>query len=81
VILDDTLLGILVCPIDKQSLLYFADQDLLYNPRLRRVYHVSEGIPLMLARDAEPVVDLEHERLMKCARAGEAIVTSGAGTR
>ena len=36
--LEDALLDILVCPIDKHGLLYFADDAVLYNPRLRRLY-------------------------------------------
>ena len=32
--LEDALLDILVCPIDKRGLLYFADDAVLYNPRL-----------------------------------------------
>ncbi len=74
--LDDALLDILVCPIDKHSLLYFADDSLLYNPRLRRMYRIENGIPLMLAKQALPVPDEEHNRLMKCARRGEARPTS-----
>ena len=36
--LEHALLDILVCPIDKRGLLYFADDAVLYNPRLRRLY-------------------------------------------
>ena len=39
--LEDALLEILVCPIDKRGLLYFADDAALYNPRLRRLYRPS----------------------------------------
>jgi uncharacterized protein len=69
--LEDPLLDILVCPIDKQGLLYFADDAILYNPRLRRLYRIEDGIPLMRANQAIPVPDEEHERLMKLARRGE----------
>jgi uncharacterized protein len=69
--LEDALLDILVCPIDKRGLLYFADDAVLYNPRLRRLYRVDGDIPLMLADQAEPVPDEEHQRLMNCARRGE----------
>ena len=50
--LEDALLDILVCPIDKRSLLYFADDAVLYNPRLRWLYRIEDGIPLMLPEDA-----------------------------
>ena len=36
--LDPQLLEILACPEDKGPLLYFADEDALYNPRLHRRY-------------------------------------------
>jgi uncharacterized protein YbaR (Trm112 family) len=70
--LEPALLKILVCPVDKGSLLYFADEDLLYNPRLRRAYRIERGIPVMLAERAEPVQEDEHERLIARARDGAA---------
>jgi uncharacterized protein YbaR (Trm112 family) len=76
--LEDALLDILVCPIDKRGLLYFADDAVLYNPRLRRLYRIEDGIPLMLAHQAVPVPEEEHQRLVKCARRGEVTrVTAG----
>ena len=76
--LEHALLDVLVCPIDKRGLLYFADDAVLYNPRLRRLYRIENGIPLMLPKLAEPVPDEEHSRLMKCARRGE-VTTITAG--
>jgi uncharacterized protein YbaR (Trm112 family) len=61
--LDPLLLEILACPEDKGPLLYFEDEDTLYNPRLRRRYHVRDGIPVMLIDEAETVDENEHERL------------------
>jgi uncharacterized protein len=76
--LEEALLDILVCPIDRRGLLYFADDAVLYNPRLRRLYRIEDGIPQMLASQAIPVPDEEHKRLMKCARRGEVTrVTAG----
>jgi uncharacterized protein len=76
--LEEALLDILVCPIDKHGLLYFADDGMLYNPRLRRLYRIEDGVPLMLARQAVPVPEEEHNRLMKCARRGEVTaITAG----
>jgi uncharacterized protein YbaR (Trm112 family) len=69
VALDPLLVEILACPQDKGPLLYFADEDALYNPRLRRRYLVKDGIPDMLIEDAEDVDDAEHERLMAKAAA------------
>jgi len=71
--LDPRLLEILACPEDKGPLLYFADEDALYNPRLRRRYKVVDGVPDMLIDDAETVDDAEHDRLTAKA-ASEGIV-------
>jgi uncharacterized protein YbaR (Trm112 family) len=76
--LEGALLDILVCPIDKLGLLYFADDAVLYNPRLHRLYRIEDGIPLMLANQAIAVPDEEHQRLLKCARRGEVTrITAG----
>ncbi|HMU81593.1 MAG TPA: Trm112 family protein [Microthrixaceae bacterium] len=66
--LDPRLLEILACPEDKGPLLYFADEQSLYNPRLHRRYDVRDGIPVMLIDEASSVDDAEHDRLM--AKAG-----------
>ena len=67
--LDPKLLEILACPEDKGPLLYFVDEDALYNPRLHRRYAVREDIPIMLIDEAEAVSDTEHERLIAKASA------------
>ena len=68
--LDPKLLEILACPEDKGPLLYFADEQSLYNPRLQRRYRVLDGdIPDLLIDDAETVDDAEHDRLLKKAEA------------
>jgi uncharacterized protein YbaR (Trm112 family) len=66
--LDSLLLEVLACPEDKGPLLYFEDEDRLYNPRLRRSYEVRDGIPVMLVDEASAVDDAEHERLMAKAK-------------
>jgi uncharacterized protein YbaR (Trm112 family) len=78
-VLPETLLKILVCPVDKAWLMYFADEDLLYNPRLRRAYWIEEGVPVMLPERAEPVPEREHERLITRARDGAAVLSATAG--
>ena len=70
--LEQALLDILVCPVDKGSLLYFDDENLLYNPRLRRRYQIRDDIPVMLAHEAETVDDEEHARLLRLAADGAA---------
>jgi uncharacterized protein YbaR (Trm112 family) len=62
--LDSQLLGLLACPEDKGPLLYFEDEQTLYNPRLKRRYRIDEGIPVMLLDEAETVSAEEHERLL-----------------
>jgi uncharacterized protein YbaR (Trm112 family) len=69
VALDVKLLEILACPEDKGPLLYFEDEDALYNPRLKRRYAVRDDIPIMLIDEAETVDDAEHERLVAKADA------------
>ena len=66
--LDPKLLEILACPEDKGPLLYFADEQSLYNPRLKRRYRVLDGdIPDLLIEDAETVDDAEDKRLVQKA--------------
>jgi uncharacterized protein YbaR (Trm112 family) len=62
--LNPQLLEILACPKDKGSLIYFEDEDMLYNPRLQMRYAVREGIPVMLIDEATTVNQVEHERIM-----------------
>ena len=67
--LDPQLLEILACPEDKGPLLYFEDEDALYNPRLKRRYDVVDDIPVMLVDEATEVDDAEHDRLLAKAEA------------
>ena len=68
--LEQELLKIIACPIDKGRLLYFETEMILYNPRLRRAYPITNGVPVMLAHEARKVGDAEHARLT--AQAGSA---------
>lgn len=67
--LDPRLLEILACPQDKGPLVFFADEDTLYNPRLHRRYAVKDNIPVMLIEESDVVADDEHERLVLKAQA------------
>ena len=53
--LAQQLLDILACPQDKGPLYYFADEDSLYNPRLKLRYSIQDNIPVMLIDKAETV--------------------------
>jgi uncharacterized protein YbaR (Trm112 family) len=67
--LDPKLLEILACPKDKGPLLYFADEESLYNPRLKLRYRITDDIPIMLVDEAETVDDAEDQRLHAKAQA------------
>lgn len=67
--LDPQLLEILACPDDKGPLLYFVDENALYNPRLKRRYDIRDDIPVMLIDEATTVDDAEHQRLLAKAEA------------
>jgi len=77
--LDPLLIEVLACPIDKQPLLWFEDENLLYNPRLHKAYAVRDGIPVMLIDEATDVTDQEHGRLIAKAAAGGVPETGSAG--
>jgi len=79
--LDPLLMELLACPEDKGPLLWFEDEQMLYNPRLLRGYQVRDGIPVMLVEEAVPFDAAEHERLMALAAEGNAPETGrGRGT-
>jgi uncharacterized protein len=61
--LDPLLLDVLACPIDKKPLLWFEDEDVLYNPRLHKSYAVVDGVPVLLVDEGVDVGEGEHERL------------------
>jgi uncharacterized protein YbaR (Trm112 family)/drug/metabolite transporter (DMT)-like permease len=79
--LDPLLLDLLACPIDKQALLYLAEDGVLYNPRLRRRYQVCDGIPVMLADQGQTVSEDQHRDLLRQAAAARAPVTLGVPLR
>ena len=77
--LDPILLEVLACPEDKGPLLYVEDEQLLYNPRLRRGYAINDGIPDMLIEDATAADDALHARIMDRAAKGELPETGSPG--
>lgn len=77
--LDPLLIEVLACPVDKGPLLWFEDEELLYNPRLRKAYAVRDDIPVMLVDEATDVDGPEHERLMARAASGDVPETGSAG--
>jgi uncharacterized protein YbaR (Trm112 family) len=77
-VLEDALLSILACPVDKGALLYVVDEALLYNPRLRRAYKIEHGLPVLLPGQSVPVPDDQHEYIVERAARGEVTATCGA---
>ena len=67
--LDPKLLSILACPQDKGPLLYFADEAILVNPRLKVSYRIDQNIPVMLVDEAASLDDAELARLLALAEA------------
>jgi uncharacterized protein YbaR (Trm112 family) len=62
-LLDPKLRNILVCPEDRGPLLLVGER--LYNPRLRRLYRIESGVPVLLISEAATVTDdVEHEALV-----------------
>jgi uncharacterized protein len=78
VALDELLQEILVDPEDKLTLWYFADDAVLYNPRLHRSYPIRDGIPVLLLGEATAVSEEAHAAF--AARESEAVVTGGGST-
>jgi|1185.fasta_scaffold588020_2 uncharacterized protein YbaR (Trm112 family) len=76
--LDESLLRILACPIDKGALLYFPGTDVLFNPRLGRTYPVTLDIPVLLAEAGEQLAETARRALLHRAAHGDARPTAGA---
>ena len=62
--LDQQLLEILACPEDKGELMYFENENILYNPRLWRAYPIRDGIPVLLVNEAEEISEERHTALL-----------------
>ena len=73
--LDPLLIEMLACPEDKGPLLWFEDEEVLYNPRLKKSYAVVDGVPVLLVDEAVDVGEPEHERLMAKANKDEVRAT------
>jgi len=76
--IDEELLRILVCPADRGPLVLVDDTNdqLLYNPRLRRAYRIEDNIPVLLVDEA---VEVEGGRPSEAARGSFGEVTGPRG--
>ena len=65
-------------PFDAANEMWFDDEDVLYNPRLRKSYAVVDGVPVLLIDDAVTLGESEHERLMTKAETDKVRATGPA---
>lgn len=65
--IDPELLEILVCPVTHCPLVEAGDWLYATDPAEPRKYPIRDGIPVMLADEAEPVKREEFERIMSDA--------------
>ncbi|MFD3698935.1 Trm112 family protein [Streptomyces sp. NPDC058646] len=61
---DPQLLALLACPVDKGPLIHVPEEDLLYNPRLRRGYPIRDNLPYLRPLDALTLDDIPHQELL-----------------
>lgn len=61
--LSDELLDILVCPVSKEPLIYFEDEEFLFCPDSRLKYPIKDDIPQMLEEEAEELSEDEAGKL------------------
>jgi uncharacterized protein len=56
-ITDPKLLELLVCPLTKGTLTYDADRQELISARAKLRYPIRDGIPILLADEAKPILE------------------------
>jgi uncharacterized protein len=56
-ITDPKLLELLVCPLTKGTLTYDAEKQELISARAKLRYPIRDGIPILLADEAMPIID------------------------
>ena len=56
-ITDPKLLELLVCPLTKGTLTYDAEKQELISARAKLRYPIRDGIPILLADEAVPILD------------------------
>jgi uncharacterized protein len=56
-ITDPKLLELLVCPLTKGTLTYDAEKQELISARAKLRYPIRDGIPILLADEAMPILD------------------------
>ena len=76
--LDQLLIDLLACPFDKEPLVYFADDEVLYNPRLKKSFRVEGAIPVLLPGEATDVDAETAKRFDEAIAAQQGVVTGSA---
>ncbi len=56
-ITDPKLLELLVCPLTKGTLTYDSEKQELISARAKLRYPIRDGIPILLADEAMPILD------------------------
>jgi len=75
--LDQLLIDLLACPVDKEPLVYFADSEVLYNPRLKKAFRVEGAIPVLLPSEATDVDSATAAAYDADVAAGRGVLTGG----
>ncbi len=75
--LDQLLIDLLACPFDKEPLVYFADAEVLYNPRLKKAFRVEGAIPVLLPSEATDVDSETAANYDAELGAGRGVMTGG----
>jgi uncharacterized protein YbaR (Trm112 family) len=62
--MDKRLLEILVCPVNKTPLIYDTEQQRLISPSAGLAYPIQDGIPILLADEAQALThdEVSHYR-------------------
>lgn len=67
-VLSPQLLERLVCPVSKQKLIYFPDDNVLVCPASRLRYRIDNGSPVMLAEEAQRLSEAEIASVLAHAK-------------
>lgn len=60
--LDPTLVELLVCPVSKAALIYDRERHELISLAAGLAYPIRNTVPTMLAEEARPLTDAEHNK-------------------
>jgi hypothetical protein len=73
--LDSLLIEVLACPLDKQPLRYYAELNLLVNPRLNKSFRIDGDIPVLIPTEATDLDAATAADLEQRFSRGEAVET------